>query len=842
MTPPHAELHRRSPSPEAAARGWAIALVCACAGLALGVGCDESSTPRQTDGAPAAAAPAPGPRGLSFASLGGVVAASPSKASVLVDRAGGSFQVVKRPHSQEPPKVALADAVGDLNGDGMSDLVRFYNSSEEGEGIEESGVTIYPALAYVALSRSGGTFRASHGVYESDFGDISSLAVGDLNADRKPDLAIAFEDQYSTSGVDVLLEQGNGAFGSINLAESGRSRAARFFPTGAGPAAVAIADLNGDGRRDVATANSSGTVSVLLNLGKATLRARRDYRIGPGAYALAIGDLNADGKPDLAVTRCDCPGPNPAAAGVNAVSVLVNRGGGTFGLKREYRTGVKPVSVAIGDLSGDRKPDIVTANNGASTVSILVNSGGGTFRPKLDYRTGSEPMSVAIGDINGDGTHDLVVPTKAGRPRELVSVLVKTPRLCNVQDASGMTATAATRTLARSGCGVRNTRHVRSTSVARGRVISQKPAFGAVPENRVVQLVVSAGPGPSKSVSEPSFASPVTYPIASGGQALAVADLNGDGKPDLVTVSEVEKSTASVLLNRGDGAFRPRRDYRTGSYAEALAVGDLNGDGKPEIVTANGETVSVLLNRDDGTYEANRDYPAPGSEAYETNHVAIGDINGDDKPDLVIVNDEASTVLFNTGNATFRPKRGLRGGGDAVAIGDLNGDGEPDLATEFGAVSVLLNRGDGAFRKARRTYQAGGDGSGVFLGDLNDDGRPDLVVTYPDGNTVQVLLNNGDSTFRPNVDYRTVSAPNWVAIGDLNGDATPDLVAAAESVSVMLNRGDGTFKPKLDYRAGRRSPSAIAVGDLNGDGWTDLATVNDKVVSVLINTSGRGRR
>jgi hypothetical protein len=458
-------------------------------------------------------------------------------------------------------------------------------------------------------------------------------------------------------------------------------------------------------------------------------------------------------------------------------------------------------------------------------------------------------MSVAIGDINGDGRRDLVVPTTEGLPTKRVSVLVNTPRLCNVQDVSGMTQAAARRTLAGAGCKVGRPRQVRSTGVERGRVLSQKPGFGALPHDRTVHLVVSAGPGPPRTLAPPSFAPPVSYPVEHGGQAVAIADLDGDGSQDVVTANCGR--TASVLLNRGDGTFRPRRDYHTDACPEAMAVGDVSGDRRPDIVTSNEETISVLLNRGDGTFEARHDYSAPGEQAYGENYVALGDLDGDGKPEVVVANalEDANSglwVFFNKGDGTFEPKHHRRLGGDlpsAVAIGDLNGDGKPDLATENGwQADVILNRGSGKLQQAKRTYRAGGDGSDVFLGDLNDDRRADMVVTYPDGNAVQVFLNNGDGSFRPYVDYRAGGLPSWVAIGDLNGDGTPDMTAAnssAHSVSVMLNRGDGTFKAKLDYAVGRRSPAAVAAGDLNGDGRADLVTVNGNDVSALINTPGR---
>ena len=125
---------------------------------------------------------------------------------------------------------------------------------------------------------------------------------------------------------------------------------------------------------------------------------------------MGIADLNGDGSPDLATANNHD----------NTVSVLLNRGDGSFEAAREYRTGSGPYSVAIGDLNGDGKPDLVTANGESNRVSVLVNQGAASFPAHVEYRTGSEPYSVAIGDLNGDGRLDLVAandgPDEDGRP------------------------------------------------------------------------------------------------------------------------------------------------------------------------------------------------------------------------------------------------------------------------------------------------------------------------------------------------------------------------------------------------------------------------------------------
>jgi hypothetical protein len=233
---------------------------------------------------------------------------------------------------------------------------------------------------------------------------------------------------------------------------------------------------------------------------------------------------------------------------------------------------------------------------------------------------------------------------------------------------------------------------------------------------------------------------------------------------DLATATEAEGvNTVSVLVNQGDGSFQSKLDYRTGADPNSVAMGDVNGDAKRDLVTANwsddGSTVSVLLNRGDGSFEPKVDYRTGGGP----DSVAISDLNGDGKPDLATANENNSvSVLMNSGNSSFRAKHDYRtgnGGAESVAIGDLTGDGKPDLATANGngTVSVLANRGDGSFR-ARLDYPIGA-GNSLVIGDLNGDGKLDLATPNIVTNTVAVLLaSSTDACTVPNVRRRTLPA------------------------------------------------------------------------------------
>ena len=379
-------------------------------------------------------------------------------------------------------------------------------------------------------------------------------------------------------------------------------------------------------------------------------------------------------------------------------------------------------------------------------------------------------------------------------------------------------------------------------------------------------------------------------PYDSGGylsSTLAVADLNGDGKQDVVVAnpsSAGPDGTIGVLLGNGDGTFKPVVSYDPGPGCNpsSIAVADLNGDGKMDLITANTGCVAVLLGNGDGTFRPAVAYGTGGGNAGDGpgifEPIAIADLNHDGKLDVAVLNQTNSTygdgsvaILIGNGDGTLQPVKTYDSGGfgaSSFAIADVNRDGNFDLVvancaltgttacgTGHGTVAVLLGNGDGSFQAAKLydRAEAGGFASPVAVADLNADGKLDIVV----GNsctanknrlcavgayaTVGVLLGNGDGTFRPAVQYNSGgSGVGWMSVVDVDGDGKPDVVVASDGINVLRGKGDGTFWSADRYFTGG-GVGVFGVADVNDDGKLDLiaASTTSTTVAVLLgNGSG----
>ena len=463
--------------------------------------------------------------------------------------------------------------VGDLTGDGRLDFATASGNN----------VKVFFGLADGTYSTGPNLAAGSNPV---------GVIASDVDADGDLDLATAND---GTSDVSLFLNNGNGSFGG-----------AKVVFTGASPNDLAAGDLNRDGIADLVTADTLG-LSLLFGLGNATFDADRRYPAGENPQGVAVGDFNADGAQDVAVASSDSA----------QVAVLLGRGDGTFASEHRFPAGNDPLDVAAADLNGDGKLDLVTANPTDDSVNVLLGQGDGTFGMPSPYLAGDRPSALVATDLNGDGRLDLAA---ANSSSDDVSVLLGNgdgtfasqrrypvgdyPWVLAVSDFQGdghpdlVTANDGTRDLS---------------------LLSGDGTGGFHPE---VRLALGTDP----------------YPFP---QSVAAADLDGDGKQDLAVSYLLDYDTYEdfhgVLLGNGDGTFNPIQVTPAGPNGFGLMiVADVNGDGIPDLVStspggAATQDILIVLGQGDGTFSEPQRY-AVGCAPY---YLAAGDFNGDGQVDLV---------------------------------------------------------------------------------------------------------------------------------------------------------------------------------------------------------------
>jgi hypothetical protein len=510
---------------------------------------------------------------------------------------------------------------------------------------------------------------------------------------------------------------------------------------------------------------------------------------------VALGDVNGDGKPDLVV----------ANEGDSTVSVLLNTTvlpAATFTpafTQTTFATG-RPSAVAMADINGDGKPDLIVANIVDNTVSIFLNTtppGAATpsFATQQTFATGPNPFWVAVADVNGDGKLDLLF---ADRGNGTVSVLL------NTTTPGAATASFAT---------------------------VQTFAVGAA------------------SNSAP--------------QSVTVADINGDGRPDLVVCNHND-DTVSVLLNTTTtgattASFATQQIFATVDIPYTATVGDVNGDGKPDLIVAdeNIKTVEVLLNT---TPTGASTASFATAQTFVTGNgptvAALADVNGDGKPDLVVTNirDNTVSVLRNTTTpgattVSFATQQtfGTGAGPRSVAVGDVTGDGKPDIIVANNSdstVSVLRNTTTpGATTASFATQQAFATGAspfGMALGDVNGDGRPDILTANNGDNTVSVLLNT-PVTIPGNLATGTIteSAGGTLPFTDSFTQADGSDLSASwtEQVGdndILSNKANGESGLNLATLTGISAANVVVQADVT------LPTGQDSQVGLVARYSGSG--
>jgi hypothetical protein len=477
--------------------------------------------------------------------------------SILLGLGDGTFRNVGSfPAGLSPQAVITAD----LNGDGNADLAV----------VNRDAVIVF-------LGKGNGTFD-SGSLFAGNDAPISVLA-GDFNGDHKLDLILG---NGADNTVSYLQGVGNGSF----VAEED------FVSGGNGlPTSVTSGDFNGDGKLDLAVANTcnpgsiyhcnNGVISILLGKGDGTFKAAVNYRVGIDPQSVVTADFDHDGKLDLAVVnycttlnRCVPPG---------TLAILLGNGDGTFQGAVSYTVQTQAMAAVVGDFNNDGNLDVAVANAGSNSVSVLLGNGDGTFQKAINS-TAFGAFAIAAGDFNHDGRLDLVTADGGG-----VDVLLGNG------DGTFQTPVAIAVNPQTKSVQVADVNGDGNLDLAVASVCSSAANLG------VASVLLGNGDG--------TFKAPTHNNVGYCPNSLSIADYNGDGKLDVAVTNgglaygNYYYGTVSLLFGNGDGSFQS--EVTTPVPAPLfITSADVNQDGAPDLlVLDSNEYVRVLLNKGLGARE-----------------------------------------------------------------------------------------------------------------------------------------------------------------------------------------------------------------------------------------------
>lgn len=674
------------------------------------------------------------------------------------------------------------------------------------------------------------------------------------------------------------------------------------YTNGTVAAGITACDLDGDGRSDLIFTNTTGAISVMRNTSNGVLISFdviQNFTAGSGSNGVATGDFDGDGKPDLVISN----------AFSSLLSVLRNTstpGTISFATKVDFGADVGQSDIAVSDIDGDGKPDIAVPNQTLNKFSVLRNnSSGGTisFDAKIDFATNLRPRSIALGDLNNDGKPDAIT---ANLNINLLSTFKNTSTPGTVSFDTKVDVYSDNSY----GCAIGDMD------------MDGKPDVAVTNTNfNQVSLLRNI----SASGGNISFDTKVNFAALGPLQAILMADLTGDGLPEIVAGNSAgSQSSIQVFKNQstpGIFSLDPAFYYSTGNVVVRLTGCDFSGDGIIDIGLTKTNQAAVFKNRINEPYITSFSpvfgnngtlMTINGTNFTGTTSVTVGGnpvssftvvsstqitaTVGVAAKGAVSVNTPAGTYSLNEFTlpppviTSFSPQSGPPGtivtisgnnfdagstGNNIVHFGSAkasilsatattltvlapagaSADPVTVISHDLAAVSnkpfMYTFAGGGAFtnqsfdpRMDFTTGNLGAATANVYVADIDGDGRPDVTTSNYGANSLSVLRNlstPGHVAMAAKIDYATNGSPRFVGLRDLDNDGKPDMVTVTSTSLVSVFRNTSTsgtisFAPRIDYN-GFATPLSLSFGDYNLDGKTDISAAISGGVAFLRNFS-----
>jgi hypothetical protein len=587
-----------------------------------------------------------------------------------------------------------------------------------------------------------------------------------------------------------------------------------LFASGQGyyPQGHVLADFDGDGDLDVVIADIGDWIAprftLMKNRGDGTFEAPVFVAMSGESADVVTADLDGDGDPDLAF----CIGEYGTQGA--SVGVFFNNGDATFGAQQTFACGQGPTGIVAFDADRDGDIDLATANWywNESDVSVLYNNGAGSFLTRADFPiAGAQPYKLAAGDLDGDAWPDLAV-----------SVATSTAAVALLRNDHTGHFAVPTSLPPSSSASVNGVPGVSLADVDNDGDLDVLYASG--------DLVGPWGSiGLYRNNGNGTFAALESLAVTvAGAHDFAVADVTGDGWPDILCVGYGNKYGYSLLRGNGSGGFVAEQNFRTGEMARSISVGDIDNDGDKDVVVANSGSNTITVHENEGG-AFSMPYSVP--TAAFCNGIASGDIDGDGDRD-VVTTDTRIWSLFNDGVGQLTPsiQNANFGALNAPKLRDIDGDGFVDLLARASGVVVALNEGN-AFPGFFQPFSALSTGSVTDFDVLDADGDGDLdvvgTVNGSNSDRIVLVLNAGNGTFGAPSFFGSwsVTGGGTIVTGDFDNDGDQDVVYGNADAVAWLNSGLGLFGAPIVSPAAGGFVRMIK-GDFNGDGKLDVAGVN----------------